>query len=162
MASPSSVCLGCRSVRSLSWSLLLSFFCSRIFLPLLVVFVSLSLSFCRRCADVLFCFSVVLLPLAVAHVVGGGGGIFCAGGYVCCGVCVFSSPGLASKKAREVPPCACVACFFFYCPVLLLLVHMVVFYVVLVVFDARARAATASLRIRFYSFLRRSFAVSSS
>ena len=41
---------------------------------------------------------------------------------------------LASKKAREVPPCACVACLFFSCPVLLLLVHMVVFFMLCLLF----------------------------
>ena len=72
-ASPSSVCLGCRSV---------SFFC--IPLPFYSVCFScvmllgaLSLSLCRRCA---FCFiALVALPLAAAYVIGG---VLCAGGYV--------------------------------------------------------------------------------
>ena len=46
------------------------------------------------------------------------------------------------------------------CPVLLLLVHVVLFMLCLFVFDAHARAAAASPRIRLYSFLRRSLAVS--
>ena len=56
--------------------------------------------------------SVVLLPLAVAHVVGGG--VFAAWVVMYVAVSVsFLLLRLASKKAREVPPCACVACFFF-------------------------------------------------
>ena len=163
MASPSSVCLGCRSVRSLSCpSLPISFY-------LVLVFFLL----CRWCLFLCSCplvsvcgcscwFLLVLLPLAGAHVVGGG--FFCVGGHVCCGVYVSSSASPCFKESPRGAP-LCMRCllllrFFFSCPVLLLLVHMVVFYVVLVVFDARARAATASLRIKLYSFLHRSFAVS--
>ena len=46
----------------------------------------------------------VLLPLAVAHVVGGF--FFCVGGHVCCGVCVFSPASPCFKESpRGAPLC---------------------------------------------------------
>ena len=63
---------------------------------------------------------------------------------------------LASKKAREVPPCACSACFFFSlsrplasCP------HVCCCRACFCV-DARARVATANLRLMLTVLLRRS------
>ena len=168
MASPSSVCLGCISVCSLFCppsfclscppSFCLS--CVR-FSCLLVsdVFVLLSSSCCRRCAVSFFLVCcLVLLPLAIAHVVGG-----VSFAWVVMYVAVSVSSlllRLASKKAREVPPCACFACFFFSLSRPLASCPCGSFMLCLFVFDARARAATASPRIRLYSFLRRSLAVS--
>ena len=103
----------------LSWVLL----CLLFFLPLLSVLFSLlafsflvvvrlmSSSSCRRCAFWFLVVFFVLLPLAVAHVVGG----FSAAWVVMHGAVSvsFLLLRLALKKAREVPPCACVVCLFF-------------------------------------------------
>ena len=107
MASPSSVCLGCRSVCSLSWSFLLSFFAYLVsFLGGVRLSVLVLLS--ALCGfSLLF---VVLLPLAGAHVVGG----FLRRVVMYVAVSVSSLLlRFASKKAREVLPCAMHACFFF-------------------------------------------------
>ena len=96
----------------------------------------------------------MLLPLAVAHVVGG---VSFAWVVMHAAVSVsFLLLRLAAKKAREVLPCACIASSSL-CPVLLLLVHMIVFVVlVFCFFDARARVATANFRLKLTVLLRRS------
>ena len=87
----------------------------------------------------------------------GGGFFFCVGGYACCGVCVFSSASHCFKRKPE--RCSLVHAVLAassLCPVLLLLVHMLGFVVLVCVFDARARVATASFRLKFIVLLRRS------
>ena len=94
-ASPSCVCLGCRSVRSFSLSLLTYFVCfmapSLLCCPVLFPFPSVSgvrSFFFASCVSASCCCSCRE----------GGGGVSRVGGYVCCGVCVFSPASPASKQ----------------------------------------------------------------
>ena len=136
-------------------SFFLSFLCSLI-VSFIVGYVCLSffVLLSALCGFFLLCFCSVLLPLAVAHVVGG-----VSFAWVVMYVAVSMSLlllRLASKKAREVPPCACVACFFFSlsrplasCP------HVCCCRACFCV-DARARVATANFRLKLTVLLRRS------
>ena len=85
----------------------------------------------------------MLLPLAVAHVVGGGGPFAWVVMYGAVSVS-FLLLRLASKKTREVPPCACIACFFSLSRPLASCPHICCCRACFCV-DARARAATANL-----------------
>ena len=118
MASPPSVCLRCTSVCSPfcpSFSLSLVVFASSLTLSVFAQVVSFRVGclslFLRLFVGVVrfpflcLCVCRGLLPLAVAHVVGGGG-IFCVGGHACCGVCVFSSASPCFKESpRGAPLC---------------------------------------------------------
>ena len=151
MASPSSVCLGCRSVCSGSCFLFLSLLACLVLLFWLFSLFCLCffvgalrlLPFVLSCS----CFLLVLMSW---------GGLFC--GWLCtlrC-LCLLFCFALPQRKPARVLPCAMHACFF----VSSCFLSHIVFWLCLFVFDARARAATASPRIRFHFFLRRSLAVS--
>ena len=118
----------------------------------MVVFLSLSCVW--RCAlSFFFVCLLVLLPLAIAHVVGG---LFCVGGYACCGVCVFSSASPCLKESpRGAPLCM-------HCLLLLLFVPSSCFLSACLLLSclffvhARARVAAANFRLKLIVLLRRS------
>ena len=73
----------------------------------------LSLCLSPLVGDVRFFSLCVCRALASCWCLCRGGVSHGVGGYVCCGVCVFSSASPCNKENREVLPCACNACFFF-------------------------------------------------
>ena len=86
-----------------------------------------------------------------------GGGFFGVGGYVCCGVCVFSSASPCFKESPIGAP-LCIHCLLLllFVPSSCFLSICLLFVVLVFVFDARARVATANFGLKLNVLLRRS------
>ena len=109
MASPSSVCLGCRSVCSLSWSFLPSLLFSFILSSFLGgVRLSVLVLLSALCGFSLLCFRALASCWCSCR---GGGFLRRVVMYVAVSVSSLLLR-FASKKAREVLPCAMHACLF--------------------------------------------------